>query len=239
MTLQETQRIVTTIAAMFPTFKVEDKSTTLEAWNWALQDYSYNDVSQALNLYIKTSSNNFAPAVSQLIGLIRKEDDFKYPSEDEAWSMVRRACEKLDWNDPAKEYNKLPDIIQRTIVIPGNLKEWAMLDMDDFETVISSNFKRSYRAAIEQSKELNKMPADVRERVESARKKMLIEGGLYAGDNDRKQLVDSSGEVPEEIRGIRQEDRDVSGDGGYTPRTEEHIRGCITRLQRGVEGNGI
>lgn len=239
MTIQETQKIITTIAAMFPTFKVNDKATTLEAWNWALQDYSYNEVSQALNLYIKTSSNNFAPSVSQLIGLMHKEDELSYPTEAEAWEMVRKACGRLDWYLPEKEFSRLPEIVRMAVVSPSNLKEWAMLDIDEFETVISSNFQRTYRAIIERRKEINNMPKEIRERIEKAREKMLIEGGLNGGVNDRKQLVDSSREISEEIRGIRQENRDVSGDGGYTPRAEEHIRGCIARLQRGVEGNGI
>lgn len=199
MTIQETQKIITTIAAMFPTFKVNDKATTLEAWNWALQDYSYNEVSQALNLYIKTSSNNFAPAVSQLIGLIHKENDLSYPSESEAWAMVRKACISLDWYNPQIEYNKLPKIIQEAVVNPSNLVEMAKVDNDTFESVEGSNFKRTYRAVVERNKEVSHMPEEVRERIERARKNMLIEGGLYAGDNDRKQLVDSSGKVSEEI----------------------------------------
>lgn len=199
MTKSEVAEILAVIDGIYPNFKVDDETMMVNAWHWALKDYSYQDISKSLDIYIKTNNTGFAPAVSQLIGLIHKEDDFQYPSESEAWTIVRRACERLDWINPDKEFNKLPEIIKEAVVSADNLKNWAQLDMGDFESVISSNFKRTYRAVVERSKEVGHMPPEIRERIENARKKMLTEGGLYARDDAAKQLTDSTREVSEEI----------------------------------------
>ena len=199
MTIQETQELITTIAAVYSTFKPSDKVATLESWAWALKEYQFREVSQALSNYIKTGNSGFAPSVSQLISLIHREEDLSNPSEAEAWMLVRKACESLDWYLPEKEFYKLPTIIQKAVVTPAALVEWARLDMNDFETVISSNFKREYRAVLEKSKEISSMSEEAKVRIEASRNKILTEGGLYARTDVAKQLADSSGKISEEV----------------------------------------
>ena len=48
MTLEETKKLLMTINAMFPTWKIENPQETASAWNWALKDYPAEGIMGAL-----------------------------------------------------------------------------------------------------------------------------------------------------------------------------------------------
>ena len=173
MTMEETQKIIAVIDATYPNFKVKDATIMLTAWYGILKEYEYKDISSALTIYIKTDDSNFPPSVSKLISMLNVADKFSYPSETEAWGMVRKAISSLSWDNPKAEFDKLPAIVQRAVGNPARLKEWAMLDTSEVDTVESSNFLRSYRSAVTQEQEYKKMPQEVRDRIESMRTQML------------------------------------------------------------------
>ncbi len=185
MTKDETKRILTVISATYPTFKVADPVSTLEAWHWALEEYSYGDISKALKVFIKTDGSNFAPSASKLISLVDVEEEHIIPTEIEAWGMVRTVCQGLDWDNPKASFDKLPEIIQRTVHSPGTLKEWAQTDNDTFETVISSNFMRTYKGVIKQYMDEKRMPEEVKQRIGKLRQQML-------GTNHRQLRIGES-----------------------------------------------
>ena len=97
------------------------------------------------------------------------------PSEVEAWAMVRKALESLKWDNPQEEYDKLPEVVRRAVGNPANLKEWAMSDMGDVETVISSNFMRTYKATTKAYMENKQISPAVIERIE------VFQGGKSQG----------------------------------------------------------
>lgn len=179
MSKQETQKILIVIESLYPNFRISNRAETLQAWAWALNEYEYTDVNKALNIYIKTNNTNFAPSVNQIIALINTESDLSYPTESEAWAMVRKAIQCLDFFNPQKEYDKLPTIVKKAVVNPATLVEIAKSDIESFESVEGSNFKRVYRGIVEREKTEQRMPADVRERIEAMRSKniMHIEAG--------------------------------------------------------------
>lgn len=173
MTKDEVRKILTVISATYPTFKVADPVSTLEAWHWALEEYSYGDISKALKVFIKTDGSNFAPSASRLIALVDVETEHTLPTEIEAWGMVRTVCQGLDWDNPKVSFDKLPEIIQRAVNSPATLREWAMSDYDTFETVISSNFMRTYKGVTKQYMDEKRMPEEVRQRIGALRQQML------------------------------------------------------------------
>ena len=71
----------------------------------------------------------------------------------------------------AEEFAKLPPDVKRAVGSPNMLKDWAVMNFTELQTVIASNFKREYRAIVAQKKDLAKIP-------ESAKKLAtnLIEG---------------------------------------------------------------
>ena len=72
MTDNEVRKLLMTIEAFYPQWKVTNPRETAAAWHWVLKDYQADAIMAALNKYIKTSNSGFAPSVSHLIGEYNK-----------------------------------------------------------------------------------------------------------------------------------------------------------------------
>ena len=153
MTIDETKKILAYIEALFPTFEVSDPMTTAEAWHLELKDYPAEQIMAALKIYIKTSNTAFAPSPSQLIGAMKSVRHSEELTEGEAWAMVKKAIRDSGYH--AKErFDELPPIVQKAVGSPSMLQQWGMTDSDEVNTVIMSNFQRTYKAELSR-KEFN------------------------------------------------------------------------------------
>ena len=73
--------------------------------------------------------------------------------------MVYKAICNSGYNS-VQEFDKLPEIIQKTIKSPAYLREIALAE--GFRMgVESSNFKNQYRQTIERDKEVSKIPKKI------------------------------------------------------------------------------
>lgn len=71
MTRDETTRLLTEIAHLFPRFvnTDEDKRLKVDLWNEVLQDETYQEIHDALVEYTRSDNKGFAPTAGQLIEL--------------------------------------------------------------------------------------------------------------------------------------------------------------------------
>ena len=83
-------------------------------------------------------------------------------TEQEAWSLVLKALSNGTYGSQ-KEFDKLPPVLQRLVGSPNQLKEWALMDSDTVNSVVASNFQRSYRARAANEREFLALPSDVRQ----------------------------------------------------------------------------
>lgn len=60
------------------------------------------------------------------------------------------------------EFDKLPPVVRRIIGSPSQLREWAMMDSDTVQSVVQSNFMRSYRARAQSEREYLALPPEVK-----------------------------------------------------------------------------
>lgn len=172
MTREETCKILAIIASTYPNFKPENKKQTVDAWEWALEEYDYKSISLALKAYITTSDGAFAPSVSQLIAMTRKTKELTTLSEGEAWAMVRVAVRNGLYG-AEEEFSKLPKEVQKAVGSASMIRQWAMADSSDLDTVIGSNFMRSYKTIVKREQEKEALPAEIRTLIESTNNKML------------------------------------------------------------------
>ena len=98
--------------------------------------------------------------------------------------MVERACSNGIYGYK-KEFEKLPPLVQKIIGSPSQIKDWAMCDMDVFNTVIASNFQRAYRTEATRQGEYNALPPEIRALADSLSERMLIGNG---GNDDSLQV---------------------------------------------------
>lgn len=61
-----------------------------------------------------------------------------------------------------EEFEKLPEDVKQAIGTPDQLKAWAQMQADEVESVVASNFRRSFRAVQEREKVEGKLPSAVR-----------------------------------------------------------------------------
>lgn len=152
MSREEVQDLLISIQSLYPNWKPENKTATVNAWHWALEEYPAPAVKAALQMYVKTNNTGFAPSVSQIINGIYKPMENDTLSEGEAWCLVKKAIQ--DGNYHAEErFNELPEIVQKAVGSPNMIRQWAGTDSDEVNTVIMSNFQRSYKTIVKREQE--------------------------------------------------------------------------------------
>lgn len=164
MTREETAKILSIINATWTNFKPENPLETLDAWSFFLADYQYNQIAIALKSFVATNGKGFAPSVDQLIAYVHKVDEFQQPDEGEAWSLVFKALQNSAYNS-RQEFEKLPELVQKAVGSPNQLKEWA-LDPDFNHGVESSNFKKNFRRLADRQLELSRLPIELTAQIQ-------------------------------------------------------------------------
>lgn len=143
-----------------------DKTDAIEAeqaarlWATMFEDDDCEIVLNAVKTVIATSE--FPPTVAEVKKKIKLLTEEPEMTELEAWSIVRKALRNSAYNSE-EEFAKLPPEIQDVVHAPEQLKDWAIMDADEVNTVIASNFQRSFRVRSKQVKELAAIPSSVRE----------------------------------------------------------------------------
>ena len=172
MTREETVKIIRVMSAAYPNFKPTDISETIDVWNMMLSDYTYNEIAVALKIFITTDTSGFAPSIAQLLDKVRMVEEPAELNEMEAWSLVTKAI-RNGYYGAEEEFAKLPPVVQKAVGNPALLRQWGQADTRSVETVIQSNFLRSYNTVIKRENDMAKMPEDIRKMIESTNKPQI------------------------------------------------------------------
>ncbi len=183
----EVQTLLTLIQAEYPQSfqKLDERQMALKLELWA-KEFREDDsmlVFAAARTLMGTA-REFAPNSGQIREKMRELTSEKAAlDEQQAWALVSKACAN-GYYGYKKEFAKLPPEVQRAVGRPEQLKEWAVMDVDTVQSVVASNFMRSYRAGVEREKELARIPQEVREMLGQVSEKMRLTGGK----NDRVEI---------------------------------------------------
>lgn len=197
MTRDETINILMSIQAAYPNFKVPDKTIAVNTWYSLLEEYTYEQVSSAIKRYIKTNKSGFAPSIGQVIEQICNIYSDDTLNEMEAWGLVQKAVRNSTYH-AEEEFQKLPEIVQRSVVSPGQLREWATMESIDGRAlnVMQSNFMRTYRAEVERVKNKNKLSPDIQKLMEKQRESGISQLKM---DMEPKIIAKNSAKIPDSI----------------------------------------
>lgn len=150
-----------------------DAKAAVNLWYTMLGHQPYNLVEAAVHSCIATSK--WPPTVAEVnveIGRLTQPEEM---TEMEAWSLVTRAIANSGY-ESKKEFAALPDLIQRVLGSPATLHEWAMMPVSEVQTVVASNFQRSYRARVESDRKYLVSPGIVKEMLSAGAVKNLPTG---------------------------------------------------------------
>ena len=175
MTYEETLKIMSVLKAAYPSFyrdmKRDDALAAVELWASMFADDDYGIVGAAVKALIASDEKGFPPVIGQVKARIRQITEPSPMTEMEAWALVSRAISNSTYNSE-EEFERLPPEVQAVVHDPGQLRQWAMGSADDLETVVASNFQRSFRAKEKARKEYAALPHDV--------KRMMLRHGANA-----------------------------------------------------------
>lgn len=151
----------------YPNYKPNNLSETVDVWNMMLNNYSYEQVSVALKAYINSDISGFTPSIGQLIGKIQTISQPQELDGMAAWGLVSKALRNGTYG-AVEEFNKLPPLVKQAVGMPDNLKNWATSDYQTIETVIQSNFLRTYETVVKRVNEINRMPDNIKSLIKKA-----------------------------------------------------------------------
>lgn len=202
MKREETVQIIRIICDCFVNFKPNNLSETVDVWNMMLSEYTYQQISVALKSYILSDTSGFAPTIGQLVDMVHSVSKPQELNEMEAWALVSMAIRNSGYRY-TEEFLKLPAIIQRAIGTPEQLHIWAT-DEEYNETVVMSNFQRSYRLVLMQKDESAKLPTEARNLLSNKENPARIEmqgriNQLSAAFDEKSKLLIEGGEKKERV----------------------------------------
>lgn len=149
----------------YPNYKPNNLSETVDVWQMMLYEYSYNQVSIALKAYVTSDTSGFAPSVGEIVAKIQLVSQPQELDGMAAWGLVSKALRNGTYG-AVEEFNKLPPLVRRAVGMPDNLKNWATSDYQTIETVIQSNFLRTYETIVKRANEINRMPDNIKSLIE-------------------------------------------------------------------------
>lgn len=197
MTRENVQDLLAMIQGTYPNYKPADKTATINAWLMALEEYDKNQVAAAFKMYLKSNSSGFAPSPGQLIENIQILTRPQDLNEMEAWSLVSKAL-KNGYYGAEEEFAKLPPIVQKAVGQPSQLRAWAT-DEEYDESVVSSNFMRSYRSELARAQQISKLPQGMQAAIGKINENRGIEVKPYVAIEEKP--VEYKGvQMPEEQR---------------------------------------
>jgi hypothetical protein len=170
----------TAYPAFYKDMADEEIDNVISLWTMMFESDNAKIVTEAVKSLVCTLK--FPPTIADVKGKIALLTQSKSSSELEAWGLVLKAIGNANYQ--AKEmFERLPEICQKLVGSPNHLREWAMMDSEIVNSVIQSNFMRSYKSRVAQEKEYNMLPDSAKQTM-----KNLSEGTnrmyLMAGDED-------------------------------------------------------
>lgn len=173
----ETLKILSVLKAAYPNFYKDKAKTELEGivnlWEMMFKTDTYDIVSAAVMAFIATDTKGFPPVIGVIKDKMSILTNPQQMTEMEAWQLVSKALSNSGYESEL-EFKKLPQEIQYVIGAPSQLKEWASMDIETVQSVIQSNFMRSFKAKQTSIKEYMALPGEVKNMLGSISGKMKM-----------------------------------------------------------------
>ncbi len=179
MTRQEALAIMAMLKTAYPSFyknlSKEELNAAVNLWATMFSEEPIQVVTEAIKALMCTLK--YPPTIADVKEKIVAITHPETMTEMEAWQKVRRA---ISYYNADETFAQLPPVIQKIVGSPNTLREWALMDAERVDSVIQSNFMRSYKAKVAIEKEYAMLPESTRQLIQSIAVKMdmkAIEGG--------------------------------------------------------------
>ena len=174
MTRQEIADLLKKYQAVYPNTKLGNPAEVVNVWEEFLGNIPAEVVNACFNLYV-AEGHPFGPNVGELIQMgmrvsQRQKEDM---TAAEAWSLVSKALQNGIYG-AEKEFNALPERIQRCVGSPAQLRDMAM-DSGYNEGVQKGIFLKQYEAELRRERDVAALPGAYRDLVLGVSERIGIE----------------------------------------------------------------
>ena len=182
MNRSETMAIMGVLKVAYPSYyRGQDKRELLQAvslWQEMFADDDARVVTAAVKTFIATDEKGYPPHIGAIKRQISKLLAKDAMSEQQAWNLAMKAVANGYYN-AQEEFDRLPASIRRILGSPETIRQWGRMEEAELNTVVASNFMRSYRALTERETYENAVPQEVKDMISASGVKML--NGADAG----------------------------------------------------------
>lgn len=121
----------------YGSFRISDDPWKMDVWYDLLDDLSLDTYINNIKEHIKSST--YVPTIASLRRVAAEPE----MSGIEAWGYLYKGlANSLYYAE--EEWEKLPEAV-KNLVTPELMREWAQMEITSVQTVVQSNFLRSYR----------------------------------------------------------------------------------------------
>ena len=185
MTKREIAELMTIMQANYPdSFRGMSDAVVgakIALWHDMFKDYPKEVVQAAAKSFMATDTKGFMPHVGQIMEHIQRMKQREDMAPAEAWAIVSKALKNSAYG-AEEEFAKLPPEIQRSVGSPNQLREWALMEAETVQSVIGSNFQRSFQIRQNRDRDMEKLPGDVRKFISGFAENI---GLLEAGEGEQ------------------------------------------------------
>lgn len=152
MTAEEWTMIASELREVYSDSKVLTTKEAMAVWFRHLKDLPGKTVRAVVDKYIETDTSGFPPKIADIRTLAAEAVIGEEDTPKEAWTKAYKAICRMDWNNPAEEYNKLPEAIKKAMSLEEMIS-WGQMDDHEVQTVIASKFQSSYKTVSERQRQ--------------------------------------------------------------------------------------
>lgn len=185
MTKADTVRIMAILRTAYPGYykgqSREDATAAVNLWADLFADDDPGVVLAAIKAHIATDTKGYPPVIGQIKEQVTRLTQPPQMTEAEAWGIVYGAICNSGYHAQA-EFDALPPLLQRLVGSPAQLRDWSQMDADEVQSVVASNFQRSYRVRAKDWQDYQALPGDIRERLDALAEGMRMPEAALPGD---------------------------------------------------------
>lgn len=168
MTRAEFIQIILVLESMYDTLQISHNDFAVETWYGLVGHISMEEMQIIIKKHV--AQEKFKPTPNDILThYYELNQDGPQITDVEAWGLVKKAIRNSTYNSKS-EFEKLPEVIQRTIGNHEILRSWALEENDNTDKVIGSQFMRSYRSKLSEVKNYEALPSDVKQLMGQATK---------------------------------------------------------------------
>ena len=177
MTREETKMIIKMLEIAYPQHysKLEQDHIVgqINLWSELWKDDNADMIANAVKVIIATDSSPFPPTIGQINSKVYDMFQPKGMTEQEAWGYISKAIRNGNYH-AREEWENLPEEVQ-ALCSPNDIRDWASRDTSQVQTVVSSNWQRSFKVSEKARQEYNRLPNETKSLIESLGTQMKLE----------------------------------------------------------------